>query len=158
MVIISMNSKIMSDLIGQFHRVASQYAQLEAQPVTVDDEHVLSTREIHTIDAIGCSQLNTVSDVGRFFGITKSAASQLISKLEKRGFLSKNCSSKNNKEVQLVLTDLGWKAYQLHEQLHGKERTALFEQFEQLPPEQLLHCNEVMALFSKVLVQRLKKG
>ncbi|MGL1956691.1 MAG: MarR family transcriptional regulator [Colwellia sp.] len=152
-----MNSKNATNVIRQFQKVASQYAQLEAMPIMINEQHMISTREIHTLDAIGDKRLNMVSDVGRHFGVTKSAASQLVSKLEAKGFLLKSSSAKNNKELQLVLTELGWEAYRVHEQLHGKERAALMAQLEQFPAEQLITFKEMLGLFSKVISQQFKQ-
>jgi len=152
-----MDAVIVNNVIRQFQKVAGQYAQLEAMPIVINEEHMVSTREIHTLDAIGSRRLDTVSDVGKNFGITKSAASQLVSKLEGKGFLLKNHSPKNNKELQLVLTELGWEAYHIHEQLHGKERNALMAQLEQFPAEQLVIFKDMLGLFSKVIAQQIKQ-
>ena len=95
-------------------RIAHLYARIEAMPIPVDEDNTVSTREAHTIQAIGEGDVINVTQVASHFGITKSAASQLVAKLEKRGFLHKRPAAHSNKEFQLSLTELGDSAFRAH--------------------------------------------
>lgn len=81
--------------------------------------------EIHTIRAIGENSRINVSRLADHMGITKSAVSQTISKLVRKGLVRKSRSPDNAKEVLLELTDLGWIGYHSHEQFHME----MFEAF-----------------------------
>ncbi|WP_218187943.1 MarR family winged helix-turn-helix transcriptional regulator [Desulfosarcina cetonica] len=88
-------------------RIAHLYARIEAMPIPVNDQTSVSTREAHTLQAIGEEVGNSVTQVAHHFGITKSAASQLVAKLEKRGFLHKRPAAHSNKEFELFFDRTG---------------------------------------------------
>ena len=74
--------------------------------------------EIHTIQAIGKNPGINVTTLAEYFGVTKSAVSQTIAKLRKKGLLRKTHAPGNAKEVILELTDLGITGFHNHEQFH----------------------------------------
>jgi DNA-binding MarR family transcriptional regulator len=88
---------------------------------------VLYKIEIHTIQNIGNNPgINSTDLTGRM-GVTKSAVSQMVKKLIKKGFLCKVTSSDDARESALELTDLGWKAFYAHERFH----TQIYEAVQQ---------------------------
>lgn len=143
------------DVIRLFQRAASSYAQAEELPIQVNPSLMVSTREIHTIEAIGAKKLENVTSVAKQFGITKSAASQLVTKLEKKGLLKKLPSPTSGKELYLTLTELGWEASRQHEALHGKHRNALAQHLDGLPSEQLRAFCDITERFQHVIDARL---
>ena len=75
--------------IRQLLRIAKMYSRIEEMPIPVDEGLEVSTREAHTIQAVGDNEPMSVTEIAAYFGTTKSAASQMVSKLTKRGFLNK---------------------------------------------------------------------
>ncbi len=109
-------------------------SELEKIHVKVITGDKLDSSEIHTIAAIG-KKVNTVNSISRKFGITKGAVSQVVIKLENRGYLTKIRSTLNSKEIILSLTDSGEKACNAHEDLHrelDKEIIKLTESSEEI--------------------------
>jgi DNA-binding MarR family transcriptional regulator len=80
--------------------------------------------EIHTIQAIGNTPENNIRTIADILGVTPSAASQVVTRLTKRGLVNKVRGVRNEKEVSIELTDNGWIAFKNHEQVHRK----IFEQ------------------------------
>ncbi len=138
-------------------RIAHLYSRIEAMPVPVNSQNSVSTREAHTIQAIGEGETVNVTQVAGYFGITKSAASQLIAKLEKRGFLVKRPAAHSNKEFELVLTDLGWCAFRAHEHFHGKDFTELVNSLSSFPISQIATLSVLMETLSGVMEKRLSQ-
>jgi DNA-binding MarR family transcriptional regulator len=87
----------------------------ERQPIDVGGAVKLNAAQIHTVEAIGKQFGNTVTSLSGHFRITKGAVSQIVSKLEKAGFLRKTKRKGNDKEIILALTPKGWKAFAAHE-------------------------------------------
>ncbi|MFH0967054.1 MAG: MarR family winged helix-turn-helix transcriptional regulator [Methanobacteriota archaeon] len=79
----------------------------------------LTLSEIHTIQAIGNNPDNNVKIIADTLGVTPSAASQVIKKLNRREFVRKIRGFRNEKEVTLELTEKGRIAYQNHELIHA---------------------------------------
>ena len=72
--------------IRSFLRTAKMYARIEEMPIPIHEGLVVTTREAHTIQAVGDQGAMSVTEVATHFGITKSAASQMVSRLVNRGF------------------------------------------------------------------------
>lgn len=100
--------------IRQFVRVARKYVDAENLPIPVESHGDISTREAHIIEAIGDTPEINITALAGQFGVSKSAA-QMITKLERKGFVDKSPAPHSNKEYILTLTDLGWRGYAAHE-------------------------------------------
>jgi DNA-binding MarR family transcriptional regulator len=139
----------------QIIRAAGKYARIEKLPIPVEDGVEVSTREIHTIQAIGERDQMCVTEVASHFGVTKSAASQMIKKLEEKGFVEKNKVPGNDKELSLTLTRLGWKAFDAHEKFHGKDRDALISLMKKYPFEEIDTLSVLLDALDAVMDKRL---
>ncbi len=78
----------------------------------------LHLSEIHAIQAIGNTADNNIRIIADNLGVTSSAASQVITRLTKRGLVKKIRGLRNEKEVSLELTETGQIAFRNHEQVH----------------------------------------
>ncbi|MFZ5568806.1 MAG: MarR family winged helix-turn-helix transcriptional regulator [Thermodesulfobacteriota bacterium] len=116
-----MNAKTqtIAQLMLQFYRIVNKITELEKTPYDFGVGEKLYPSEIHTIQAIGNNSGINVTELAKNLGITKGGASQMISKLKKRGFINKVRSMENDKEVLLILTAKGQTAYNGHEQFHA---------------------------------------
>ncbi len=111
--------------IRQFVRVARKYADAENLPIPVEGHGEISTREAHIIEAVGDTPEINITALANRFGVSKSAASQMISKLAQKGFVDKSASPHSNKEYLLTLTELGWRGFAAHEHFHGRDLARL---------------------------------
>ena len=146
------------ELIYQMFRIASMFSRAEQQPFALENGEVLSTREIHTVAALGKRQKMNVTQIGEYFGVTKGAASQMVKRLVMKGFLNKRFAAHSNKEYELSLTAKGQQAFAVHEQLHGKELQELSGYIGQFSIEQIELSAKLFAAYEKVLAKRLGKG
>lgn len=144
-------------LIRHLLRLLNKLERIEKQPIRVADGLDLSTKEIHTVEAIGERGTMNVTEVGAHFGVTKGAASQRISRLVERGLVSKRAAAHSNKEFELSLTELGWRAFQAHEHFHGKAKAELIERLRALPREQLDDVAVVLGIMEGVMNERLRE-
>lgn len=141
--------------VHQLTQVARKFAQIESLPITVEEGLVISTREAHTIQNIGEQSCANVTDVAICFGITKSAASQLVSKLTGKGFLVKRQSAHSNKELQLSLTPLGWQAFKAHEHFHGKDMNRVVDSMKNFSNEDIITLTTLLKTINTIIDERL---
>lgn len=141
--------------VFQLTQVARKFAQIESLPIMVEEGLVISTREAHTIQSIGDKSCINVTDVANSFAITKSAASQLVSKLTGKGFLVKQQSAHSNKELQLSLTPLGWQAFEAHEHFHGKDMNRVVSSMEKFSTEDIATLNTLLITLNTIMDERL---
>lgn len=87
---------------------------------------ILYQAESQFIHKIGDSPGITVTELSEYFGKTKSACSQLMYRMKKKGFLFQERNPKNNREYKLYLTKDGEKLYQSHKEFETRcyRRTA----------------------------------
>ena len=143
--------------IREFQRVAKMYACIEDLPIPVDKGLDVTTREAHTIELVGEQQRMSVTQVAVHLGITKSGASQMVSKLVRKGFLKKKQALHSNKEFELSLTPLGWRAFRAHEQLHGKDFADLVERLSAFSLSQIATLSVLLEALGSVMEERLAR-
>ncbi len=149
---------LIKDTIHALLRVAKMYARIEEMPISLDGDKEVTTREAHTIQAIGENEPMTVTGLAQYFGITKSAASQMVSKLAKKGFLLKNQSVQSAKEYELSLTSLGWLAFHAHEQFHGRDMTVLVERLSGFSLSQIATLSVMLEAIGSLMSRRLDQS
>jgi DNA-binding MarR family transcriptional regulator len=148
---------LIADAIRELLRIAHLYSRIEAIPIHVSEDLKVSTSEAHTIQAIGERETINVTQVADHFGITKSAASQMAAKLEKRGFLLKKPAAHSNKEFELALTELGWQAFHAHERFHGKDFAQLVDSLSVFSISQIATLSVLMETLGGVMEKRLSR-
>lgn len=138
-------------------RITNKYSQIEMLPIDVEGGLEITTREVHTIQAIGEREAMSVTDVATYFGVTTSAASQVVAKLAKKGFLEKRQALPGNKkEVHLLLTGLGWRAFRAHERFHGEDMRRLAAHLSVYPLQQIATLWVLLEVFETVMDERLE--
>lgn len=81
-------------------------------------DHVLFLSEIHLIDYIGSHENCYISETARDLQVTKGAVSQMVKKLERKGYLEKAVDSGNQTRVVVRLSAKGQVAFDGHCRYH----------------------------------------
>lgn len=152
-----MNQELKKKIVNNLMQVTRKFAEVETFPIKVTDEISVSTREAHAIESIGENRCVNVTEVANYFGFTKSAASQLISKLTRQGFVVKKQAGHSNKELQLSLTSLGWQAFEAHAKMHGRDLKQVLETMDSVEISVLIKLNELLGNMNTIMDGRLTK-
>ncbi len=147
---------IIKDLLYKLMRIINKRSRIETLRIRFDDDLELTPREIHTIEAIGKAENINVKELGDRFGVTKSAASQSVSKLERRGLVFKEPAAHSNKELRVRLTDSGWSAFHAHERHHEKHMADLVAKLETFSLSQIATTSVLLETIEDVMDSRLK--
>ncbi len=148
---------VVKEISERLQRIAGKQSRIEVIPICFDEGVTVTHREIHVIQVIGENEGTNVSNVSNHFGVTKSAASQLVSRLERKGFVRKDRSPDSAKELRLSLKDLGWRAFRAHDRLHEKQMMELAERFGTLTESQLVAASAFLDIFEEVIDERLSE-
>jgi DNA-binding MarR family transcriptional regulator len=148
---------LITSTIRKLLRVAKMYSRIEELPIPVDEGLKVTTREAHTIEAVGENEPMSVTQVATYFGITKSAASQMVARLTQKGFLIKKQAVHSNKEFELSLTQLGWRAFRAHEQFHGEDKADLVDRLSAFSLSQIATLSVLLESLESVMDQRLSR-
>lgn len=146
---------LIKNTIRELLRIANKYSRIEELPIRINEDHLVTTREAHIIQAIGEHAKMSVTGLAVYCGITKSAASQMIAKLVKKGFLEKEPAPHSNKELQLSLTQLGRQAFDAHELFHGKDMNALVDHLSSFSLSQIATISVLLEVIGNIMDERL---
>jgi DNA-binding MarR family transcriptional regulator len=108
-----MNGELHS-MIESFLRILHIYAAIQKKPKDFGTGDLLFVSEIHTIAAIGHNPEINITHLAEITGVTKGAISQIVKRLLNKRYIARY-NNKNNKEVNLRLSDKGYVIFRKHE-------------------------------------------
>lgn len=109
-----------SKISEKWIRILNKIDSEEKTPKDFGTGDFLHRSEIHTIMAVGDNPGINVTNLSEILGISKSAISQMIKKLERKKLIERFVEEENKKEIRLVLSPKGKIAYLGHEQHHAR--------------------------------------
>jgi len=145
------------NLTQRLMRIINKHSRIEKLPIQFGDTFDLTAREVHCIHAVGMQKGCNVKQVGETLGVTKSAASQMIGKLEKKGVLKKTKAADSNKELEVILTDSGWKAFEAHKEFHERHLQTLKARLEDFSDPQIAMAGAILSVVESVVDERMEE-
>lgn len=136
-------------------RIINKHARIEELPIRTGKNIGLTAKEVHCLNAIGQQEGINIKTIGDALGVTKSAASQMVGKLEKKGFAKKGKAPGNDKEIQTFLTKEGWEAFAAHKEFHERHLKTLTKQLEAFPDSQLDGASTILATVETIVNDRI---
>lgn len=122
-----------SELYNLMECVSHKYAQFEKKILQINGDLKLTHVEVHTIACIGDHNNLNLSTLANLRGISKSAASQMISRLRKKGLVNKQTSPDSEAAITLTLTESGQEVYEYHKKHHENTNSGIFQILKELP-------------------------
>jgi|SRR5579863_553310 len=129
--------KTSQEISALFIQAVHKYNALEKIPLNVGLSHGLYHSERHLLDTIGDHPAMNVTELARTVGVTKGAVSQLVKKLENKGFISRYKSRNSDKEVFLELTRAGRDIYIKHQKTNQETIKPLIEKLKKYPDDKI---------------------
>lgn len=145
-----------SELTDTLIRIIHQAVAIEHMPVDVGHGSVLTASEIHLIDVTGRFQDANLSAIASHLGVTKGAVTQMVQKLEQKGYLIRIKGNENKKTVYLHLTDKGKKAYLWHKDLHDRLNAEFQEDISGIPDHQIQATIDILKNYERILARSLE--
>lgn len=149
--------QLIKDLLECVRRIIDKHIHIDEKPLAFDADVTLSPREIRTVELLGRGVATNVSEVAAHFHFTKSAASQLVSRLVKRGFVFKETSPHSNKELLLSLTPQGHKAHQIYAEMMREHRNELYKRLGAFSLHQVSTAAVLLEVVENIVDERLKR-
>lgn len=141
-------------VIHVFEKTMNKYIATEKKPLDYGVGCLLYRAEVHTIDAIGRHAQINITDLSDDLGVTKSAVSQMIDKLTKKGMVNKRVLSKSDTEVALDLTEKGKQVYAGHIAYHREFYHAIDQALTTVPQKEIDVFCEIMKKLDFLLSDR----
>lgn len=99
----------------------------------------LTIKEMHTLDAIGSIKDCKPTDVAKILMVTLGTVTASLNRLESKGYIERQRSTKDRRVVHLYLTKKGRLVYRLHQKFH---RRLVARITEGMSPEEFLIMKE----------------
>ena len=125
------------DFKETFLRIINKFKVLEKIPIDHGTGDLLYASEINTLEIIGDSPGINLTQLAIKKGVTKSAVSQIVTKLVNKQLVIRNQSPDHEKVFFLELTDTGKVAFENHEKFHEKYDKQMIEKLLGMKNEQL---------------------
>jgi DNA-binding MarR family transcriptional regulator len=138
-------------ILRKFDRVITVMESMHTPSYSFGTGVSMYRSEIHTVQAIGKNPGVNVTALAEYMGVTKSAVSQNIAKLSKKGLVRKSYAPGNAKEVILELTDLGLTGFHNHEKFHMQALAVAREYFGDRFEEKFESIEAVMTDLNAIL-------
>ena len=134
----------------KFQDFLEAYSQLEKNQHLIKDSVSLNTAEVHTLVSIAQNQPINLVGLAKLRGISRSAVTQMIAKLEGKGLLIKIPNKSNRQEILLSLTSAGQKIYRLHQKQHAYLEKQVMGVLQAYPQDFLMNLEALMADLKQV--------
>ena len=121
-----MDTAVISETFYYLFKLLNLFKEMENTQFKISDNITVYPGEIHMIGAIAGSYGINVTEVAARLDISKSAASQMINKLVRKGLIEKAYTQQNNKEIRLLLTREGKTALDIVEKRHLELKEKFF--------------------------------
>ena len=121
-----MDTAVISETFYYLFKLLNLFKEMENTQFKISDNITVYPGEIHMISAIAKSNGINVTEVAARLDISKSAASQMINKLVRKGLIEKAYTQQNNKEIRLLLTREGKTALDIVEKRHLELKEKFF--------------------------------
>ena len=115
----------------------------DSSPRSYGTEDVLYAEECHTLELIGKYEGITITEIARRVGKTKSAISQMVDRLIKKGLLEKQPNPESERTVLLKITPKGEIVFRYHAQYDRDQFDKLCEQLEGFSNRELATYMEI---------------
>jgi DNA-binding MarR family transcriptional regulator len=132
------------EVIDKFTRIISKYGEMEKKPRDYGTGDLLFPSEIHTMDVIGENPGINITELSEKLGVSKSAISQIVNKLERKEFVRRYKEQNNGKEVLLQLLQKGQLVFLGHKKYHLSMDLPLIEAMKTWDINQFGFLNEVL--------------
>lgn len=134
-----------------------KYTQYESISRDYGLGYEMTMNEIHTVAFVGNNKGLNLKTLADGMGVTKGAASQTISKLVKKGLITKERSEKSEAQICLSLTSEGRKAYEGHLEHHRKSGKKWYGALLELTEQEIDNFLNVCAYLNNALDEELKE-
>lgn len=135
----------------------------EKHKTAIMHEHYLNTvreyapgtnlymREVHFLIAANPEQPVSITEVANRLEVTLGAASQMATKLEKKGLVFRSPDPEDRRRTMVSLTEAGIRLYQEHLEYDKKSVEALSEIFQEFSEEEVQKLIQAESLFRQSL-------
>lgn len=132
-----------SDVLKELEKALQVYFRLVMKKsLEIDGDLSLTHSELEILSIVAAAEGGSITDIAREADMSTAGASLLVSKLEKKGTVSKATSPRKKSQVSVRLTRLGRKACRVHDQYHARHNEVILGYLHTLEHDDLEKSHE----------------
>lgn len=143
----------MQQIATTWLRIVNRMDAEEKSPRNFGTGDLLHRSEIHTVMAVGRNEGINITNLSYCLGTSKSAISQMVSRLERKDYVERYHDRENDKEVRLRLTPKGTIAYLGHEQHHARIYASMHRKLGDLSPDECALIQKFLTAIEETLAE-----
>ena len=140
-----------------FARIFNKFNLMNKTTYDFGTGDLLYPSEIHVLASIHGEDSLIITELAEKIGVTKSAASQVVKKLHRKGFLDKDKDPGNNKNIVLHLTEKGAKAAGWYQEFKRDLFADLITELDELNHHQVALIDRVLTRIDEHMDYKLEK-
>lgn len=148
--------KELQSIIDIFNKILHIYSIIDKKPKEFGTGDLLYVSEIHAIHVIGINPEINMTQLAEMSGVTKGAISQTIKRLVAKRYIAKY-KTRNNKEVNLRLSDKGYIIFQGYNSFNMEMLLFAEKLYENASPKDLEMVKKLFIIIYENMKQILDK-
>lgn len=149
------NGILTAELHDTITRIIHRAVLIENRPVDLGLGDRISASEIHLIDTAGRFPGENLSSIASRLGVTKGAVSQMVQKLEKKGYMNRIQEEGNRKNICLELTEKGNDVFLWHKTFHSRLSQELSHKISRFSHEDLVRATQILNIYEEMIVRSM---
>ena len=138
------NNRMLNELlVNLFHNVMDA----EAKAVITDEFKDITNNDIHILEAIGIEEPKSMSRIAGELHVTVGTLTTNMNSLERKGYLTRNRSTRDKRVVLVTLTEKGRKAFFHHRDFHRKMIHTIIRDLDEEEMKTLIKCLGKLDIF-----------
>lgn len=117
----------MEQELAALPKMLDKYARISRMPFDFGLDQPLYPTEVHVVSEVVARGPASVTDLGRRFGVTRGAASQMVGKLVQKGLLSKRQDPEKGSRWLVEATEQGRNVHDHHMAFHREHDKEFME-------------------------------
>lgn len=119
----------------------------EAKAVITEEFKDITNNDIHILEAIGIEEPKSMSRIAGELHVTVGTLTTNMNSLERKGYLTRNRSTRDKRVVLVTLTEKGRKAFFHHRDFHRKMIHTIIRDLDEEEMKTLIKCLGKLDIF-----------
>ena len=121
--------------------------ELEKEAIITEEFKDITNNDMHILEAIGVEEPKSMSRIAGELHVTVGTLTTNMNSLERKGYLTRNRSTRDKRVVLVTLTEKGRKAFFHHRDFHRKMIHTIIRDLDEEEMKTLIKCLGKLDIF-----------
>lgn len=139
--------KLVKNILQESVTTAAAINSFLEKPRKYASDDSLYMREVHFVVALGSKEHPTMGEMAESLNVTPGAVTQMVTRLEKKGYVLRSKSSRDKRQTTIALTEKGRQLWRSHLDYDRQEHMSVSERLAGFSDDEL----EKIIRFERIL-------